>query len=30
MWALIKFFLIVSVAFLVVFTIIDYFVRKKD
>jgi len=30
MWALIKFFLIVIVALLVVFTIIDYFVRKKD
>jgi hypothetical protein len=30
MWELIKFFLIVIVALLVVFTIIDYFVRKKD
>jgi hypothetical protein len=30
MWALIKLFLIVIVALLVVFTIIDYFVRKKD
>jgi hypothetical protein len=30
MWALAKFFIIVIVAFLAVFTLIDFFFRKKD
>ena len=30
MWSLVKFFLVVIVAFIAVFTLIDFFIRKEE